>query len=72
MKKLRLKVDELTVESYETSAVAAFWERGTVKGQGGEGGSMAKCTETQCDGHTPDGNCLYHTVECSFAACLND
>lgn len=58
MNKLRLDLDELAVESFDTGQ-AATAVRGTV---------LAHNTMKVC-GHTADGLCPYDTAECSVDTC---
>ncbi len=58
MKKLRLHLEELSVETFDTEAALEL-ERGTVRGYN---------TAEVC-GHTPDGLCPYNTAECSVDTC---
>ena len=56
MKKMRLELEELAVESFETAGMPA--ERGTVQGQeitARCSDFLAECTERTCGGYTCDG-----------------
>ena len=58
MKKLRLHLDELSVETFDAES-APDPAQGTVRGYN---------TAEVC-GHTPDGYCPYTTAECSVDTC---
>ena len=58
MKKLRLNLEELSVETFDPE-IAPEAARGTVRGY----------NTAQVCGHTPDGFCPYDTAECSVDTC---